>query len=78
LHRRIVNYICTRRTSFLRFTGRALDRCSLDIRRVLLEKTIDKTLLERVARLFTNKTIAFKTLLLICGLLRYRILLLCL
>jgi hypothetical protein len=78
LHRRIVNDICTGRTSFLRFTGRASDCCSPDIRRVLLEKTMDKTLLERVARLFTDETIAFKTLLLIRGLLRHRILLLCL
>ncbi|OWY47029.1 uncharacterized protein AALT_g10973 [Alternaria alternata] len=78
LHRRIVDDICTGRTSFLRFTGCASDGCSPDIRRVLLGKTLDMTLLERVARQFTDETIARKTLLLIRGLLHHRILLLCL
>ncbi|CAN9193922.1 unnamed protein product [Alternaria alternata] len=78
LHRRIVDDICTGRTSFLRFTGCASDGCSPDIRRVLLGKILDMMLLERVARQFTDETIARKTLLLIRGLLHHRILLLCL
>jgi hypothetical protein len=78
LHRRIVDDICTGRTLFLRFTGCALDGCSPDIRRVLLGKILDMTLLERVARQFTDETIARKTLLLIRGLLHHWILLLCL
>ncbi|KAH8635797.1 hypothetical protein IG631_11198, partial [Alternaria alternata] len=78
LHRHIVDDICTGKTSFLRFTGCASDGCSPDIRRVLLGKTLDMTLLERVARQFIDETIARKNPLLIRGLLHHRILLLCL
>jgi hypothetical protein len=78
LHRRIVDEICTGRTSFLRFSDCTSDSCDADLRRVLLEDNLDNKLLERVAKLFTDENIAFKTLLLVRGLLRNRILLLCL
>jgi len=78
LHRRIVDEICTGRTSFLRFADCTSDSYKANLRRVLLEKNLDKTLLERVAKLFTDENIALKTLLLVRGLLRDRILLFCL
>jgi hypothetical protein len=78
LHRRIVDEICTGRTSFLRFAACTSDSCGANLRRVLLEDNLDSKLLERVAKLFTDENIAFKTLLLVRGLLRNRILLLCL
>jgi hypothetical protein len=78
LHRRIVDEICTGRTSFLRFADCTSDSCGPDLRTVLLENNLDNKLLERVAKLFQDENIAFKTLLLVRGLLHNRILLLCL
>jgi hypothetical protein len=78
LHRRIVDEICTGRTSFLRFADSTSDSCGANLRRVLLEMDLDNELLRRVAKSFTDESIAFKTLLLVRGLLRNRILLLCL
>ncbi|KAH6355539.1 hypothetical protein HBI34_227520 [Parastagonospora nodorum] len=78
LHRRIVDEICTGSTSFLRFSDHDSDSCGAHLRRVLLDKTLDNELLERVAELFADEDIAFKTLLLVRGLLQNRILLLCL
>jgi len=78
LHRRIVDEICTGRTSFLRFADRTPDSCGPNLRTVLLEKNLDNKLLKSVAKMFTDKNIAIKNLLLVRGLLRNRILLLCL
>ncbi|KAH9865891.1 hypothetical protein J1614_009478 [Plenodomus biglobosus] len=78
LHRRIVDEICTGRTSFLRFADLTTDSCGVSLRKVLLEQSLDHELLGRVAKLFTDENVAFKTLLLVRGLLRNRILLLCL
>ncbi|CBX97993.1 hypothetical protein LEMA_P094020.1 [Plenodomus lingam JN3] len=78
LHRHIVDEICTGRTSFLRFADCTTDSSIESLRRVLLETSLDHELLGRVAKLFTDDNIAFKTLLLVRGLLRNRILLLCL
>jgi hypothetical protein len=78
LHCRIVDEICTGRTSFLRFADSTSDSCEVNLRKVLLEKSLDNELLKRVATLFADKNIAFKALLLVRGLLRNRILLLCL
>jgi hypothetical protein len=77
LHRRIVDEICTGRTSFLRFADTTLDNCGADLRKVLLEENLSDKLLKRVAKLFADVNIASKKLLLVRGLLRHRILLLC-
>ena len=78
LHRCIVDEICTGKTSFLRFADHTSDSCGENLRRVLLEENLDNGLLEHVVQSFTDENIAFKTLLLVRGLLRNRILLLCL
>lgn len=78
LHQSIVDEICTGRTLFLRFADRASDSCDVNLRSVLFEENLDNELLERVAKLFTDENIALKTLLLVRGLLRNRILLFCL
>ena len=78
LHRRIVDEICTGRTSFLRFAECDPDKCDANLRKVLLEQNLDNKLLERMAKLFTDENVALKTLLLVRGLLRNRILLFCL
>jgi hypothetical protein len=78
LHQRIVDEVCTGRTSFLRLADGPSDSCDANLRRVLLEKHLDNKLLRLVAKMFTDENIAFKMLLLVRGLLRNRILLLCL
>jgi hypothetical protein len=78
LHRCIVDEICTGRTSFLRFADHNSKNCVANLRSVLLEEKLDNEMLECVAKLFADEDIAFKTLLLVRGLLRNRILLLCL
>ena len=78
LHRCIVDEICTGRTSFLRFADHTSDSCGENLRKVLSEERLDNRLLEHVVQSFTDQSIAFKTLLLVRGLLQNRILLLCL
>jgi hypothetical protein len=78
LHRRIIDEICTGRTTFLRFADRTPDSGGEEVRRVLSQKNLDNKLLQRVAKLFADEHTASKILLLLRGLLRNRILLLCL
>lgn len=78
LHRRIVEEVCTGRTSFLRFANITSTTAYGDIQKVLLDTDLDKKYLKRVSALFADRSIASKTLLLVRGLLRNRILLLCL
>ncbi|KAF1847270.1 uncharacterized protein K460DRAFT_332087 [Cucurbitaria berberidis CBS 394.84] len=78
LHRRIVDEICTGRTTFLRFAEPTSPRHHAEIRKVLLDADLSNKLFIRVTGLFADKNVASKTLLLVRGLLRNRILLLCL
>ncbi|PSN61496.1 hypothetical protein BS50DRAFT_578491 [Corynespora cassiicola Philippines] len=78
LHRRIIDEICMGRTVFLRFADSTSPSHYSEIRKVLSDADLSSELLENVAALFADKNTAFKTLLLVRGLLRNRILLLCL
>ncbi|KAH8725994.1 hypothetical protein GQ44DRAFT_771576 [Phaeosphaeriaceae sp. PMI808] len=78
LHQRIVGEICAGRTSFLRFADSNSINHNADVFKVLEDTQLDKKILKRSAALFVNKDIASKILLLVRGLLRNRILLLCL
>jgi hypothetical protein len=78
LHQRIVNDICSGRTSFLRFKDSASLVSSDDIKSVLMDEHLDNELFKRVTRCVADKNSASKKLLLVRGLLLNRILLLCL
>ncbi|KAH7323576.1 hypothetical protein BKA65DRAFT_511056 [Rhexocercosporidium sp. MPI-PUGE-AT-0058] len=75
LHR-IIEDICDGRISFLRVANSTASRH--DIKRVLSQENLDFELMDHVLGLFSDKTSARKTILLIRGLLLNRILLLCL
>jgi hypothetical protein len=78
LQQRIVQDICTGRTAFLRLPDSSSDIDGENVRRVLLDDELNSKLFKRVAALFPDDNIAKKTLLLIRGLLRDRILIFCL
>jgi hypothetical protein len=78
LHRRIVEEISTGRTEILRFVNPTSSSHYTNIRKILLDDQLDKKVLRLVAKLSDDKAAASKTLLLVRGLLRNRILLLCL
>lgn len=78
LHRRIIDDICGGRAPFLRFTDPESSGIHQEIRTVLLNKDLDYALLERTTRIFVDKNVASKKLLLVRGLLLNRVLLLCL
>jgi hypothetical protein len=78
LHRRIIDEICTGRTTFLRSADSASPGHESEIRKVLLDSPLNDDLFKRVTAFFADKNAACKTLLLIRGLLLNRILLLCL
>ena len=78
LHKRIIDDICTGRTAFLRFADSTTPGYYAEIREVLLGRTLNTITFKRVSKLFANESVASKILLLVRGLLRNRILLLCL
>jgi hypothetical protein len=78
LHGRIIDEISTGRTEFLRSAISLSSSHHEDIRKILSQNQLDRNLLERVATLFDDKAVASNILLLVRGLLRNRILLLCL
>ncbi|ORY15467.1 hypothetical protein BCR34DRAFT_642957 [Clohesyomyces aquaticus] len=78
LHRRIIAEVCTGKMPFLRFGDTTTGNHGADIRKVLVDPELAQKSLKRVAGFFVDKGISSKILLLIRGLLRNRILLLCL
>lgn len=78
LHHRIINDICNGRISFLRLADSTLAVSKREIKRVLSGDNLDRTLIERVSALFADRSSARKNILLLCGLLLNRILLVCL
>ncbi|KAF2647966.1 hypothetical protein K491DRAFT_722967 [Lophiostoma macrostomum CBS 122681] len=84
LHRRIIDDVCSGKTSFLRFTD-AVDsssglskRHAAHVRKVLSDHDLNTKLSKRVAKAFADSSTASKILLLVRGLLHNRIILLCL
>lgn len=78
LHRRIINDICDGRTSVLRLADSTSPVSKVEIKRVLLEKNLNRKLVKRVSRFFVDQSSACKNILLVRGLLLNKILLLCL
>jgi hypothetical protein len=78
LHRLIINDICNGRTSFLRFADSISPVNKREIKRVLLEPSVDLKAIMLVSHFFADRFSAYKIILLVRGLLLNRILLLCL
>ncbi|KAJ2891475.1 uncharacterized protein MKZ38_000327 [Zalerion maritima] len=78
LHRRIINTVCSGRSSFLRFARPSTVKQRRDMERLLCDEILDKAALDRSLRIFADQESAPKMLLLIRGLVLNRILLLCL
>lgn len=78
LHQRVINDICTGRTSFLRLANPISYLVEMEIQRVFSEENVDIDLIKRISCLFSDNLFAFKKILLVRGLLLHKILLLCL